>query len=191
MLLTIIGMGIDSEGFASQMPAPLLQPPRIAMRRVALIAFLMLFPALIAMSQTPSAARKACPVTPAPQTPFTPKGALSQPGGAFFFGTPTLSVLLSHSWTQSQSVRWFSDDAAVPAPVNLKITGRRLDPDVAFVADPNLRDSAPKFSQGPAVATRGNLMLSTVVFPTAGCWEITARMNDAELRFVTYIAPTR
>ena len=160
------------------------------MRRIGIIASLTLVTAHIAMSQTPNAARSACPVTPAPQTPFTPKGASPQRGpGAFFFGTPGLSVFLNHSWSVRQSVRWFSDDAPVPAPVNLKITGRRLDPDVAFVADPNLRDSAPKFSEGPNVAARGNLMLSTVVFPTSGCWEITARLNDSEIRFVTFIAP--
>jgi hypothetical protein len=160
------------------------------MRRIALIVSLMFFTAHIALAQTPNAARSTCPVTPAPQTPFMPTGALPQRGGgAFFFGTPKLSVYLNHSWSVRQSVRWFSDDAPVPAPVNLKITGRRLDPDVAFLADPNLRDSVPKFSEGPGVAARGNLMLSTVVFPTPGCWEITARMNDTELRFVTYIAP--
>jgi len=158
------------------------------MRRIAVVASLMFFTA-IALSQTPNWIPSSCPVTPAPQTPFTPTGASPQPGRTFFFGTPKLSVYLNHSWSVRQSVRWFSDDAPVPAPVNLKITGRRLDPDVAFLADPNLRDSVPKFSEGPVVAARGNLMLSTVVFPTSGCWEITARMNDTELRFVTYIAP--
>jgi hypothetical protein len=155
------------------------------------VASLLLLTAHIALSQTPNAARSSCPMTPAPQIPFTPKGALPQARGAFFVGTPKLSVLLNHSWSVRQSVRWFSDDAPVPAPVNLKITGRRLDPDVAFLADPNLRDSVPKFFEGPGVAARGNLMLSTVEFPTSGCWEITARMNDTELRFVTYVAPTQ
>jgi hypothetical protein len=162
------------------------------MKSMIVIASMMLFTAHIALSQTPNAARSSCPVTPAPQAPFTPTGASPQRGtGSFFFGTPKLSVLLNHLWALRQSVRWFSDDAAVPAPVNLKITGRRLDPDVAFMADPNLRDSVPKFSEGPGVAARGNLMLSTVVFPTPGCWEITARMNDTELRFVIEIAPTQ
>ena len=150
----------------------------------------MLFTTHIALTQTPNAARSNCAMTPAPQTPFTPTGANPQRQSlsSFFLGTAKLSLLLTHQWSTRQSVLWFSDDASFPAPVNLKITGRRLDPDVAFLADPNLRDSAPKFSEGPRVA-RGNLMLSTVVFPTAGCWEITALMNDTELRFVTYIAP--
>jgi len=160
------------------------------MKSMAVLASLMLLAADIALSQTPNAVRSTCSVTPAPQTPFTPTGGSPQRGtGAYFFGTPKLSVLLNHSWSLRQSVRWFSDDAAVPMPVNLKITGRRLDPDVAFLADPSLRESVPKFSEGPNVAARGNLMLSTVVFPTPGCWEITARMNDTEVRFVTYIAP--
>jgi hypothetical protein len=166
---------------------------RMKSRRIAVIVSLMLFTAHIALSQTPNAARSRCPMTPAPQTPFTPTGANPQRGsGPFFFGTPKLSVLLTHSWTVHQpSVRWFSDDVPVPRPINLKITGRRLDPDVAAVVaqNQNLPDSGPKFFDGPSVATRGNLILSGLDFPSPGCWEITARLNDTELRFVTYVAP--
>ena len=79
-------------------------------------------------------------------------------------------------------------DVPVPTPINLKITGRRLDPDVAYVAAQYLPDSGPKFFQGPSVATRGNLILSGLDFPSRGCWEITARLDDTELRFVTYVA---
>ena len=71
----------------------------------------------------------------------------------------------------------------------MKITGRRLDPDVAYVAGQNLPDSGPKFFQGPSVGGRGNLILAGLDFPSPGCWEITARLNDTELRFVTYVAP--
>ena len=164
---------------------------RMKLKRVAVIASLMLFAAHIALPQTPNAARSSCPMTLAPQTPFTPTGANPQPrgSGSFFFGTPKLSVLLTHSWTVHQmSVRWFSDDVPVPTPINLKITGRRLDPDVAYVAAQYLPDSGPKFFQGPSVATRGNLILSGLDFPSPGCWEITARLDDTELRFVTYVA---
>jgi hypothetical protein len=157
---------------------------------IAVIASLMLFTAHIALSQTPNAARSSCPMTPAPQTPFVPTGAAppAKASGSFFFGTPKLSVLLTHSWTVNQmSVRWFSDDAHA-TPFNMTITGRRLDPDVSYVAssNANLLDSAPKFSQGPS-RTQGNLILSAIDFRTPGCWEITARLNDTELRFVTYV----
>jgi hypothetical protein len=159
---------------------------------IAVIVSLMLFAAHIVLSQTPNAARSSCPMTPAPQPPFTPTGANPQRGsGQFFFGTPKLSVLLTHSWTVRQmSVRWFSDDVPIPRPINLKIAGRRLDPDVAYVVaqNQNLPDSGPKFFEGPSVAARGNLILSALDFPSPGCWEITARLNDTELRFVTYIA---
>jgi hypothetical protein len=154
--------------------------------RIAAIASLILFTSLIALAQHPSDARSKCDMTAAPQTPFTPKGAQPPARGTFFFGTPKLSVLLNHSWSIRQSVRWFSDDAPSARSV-LKITGRRLDPDVSFLADPNLRESTPKFVEGPALTAQGMGLLSTVAFPTAGCWEITARMNDTELRFVTYI----
>lgn len=103
--------------------------------------------------------------------------------------------MLELPWRVQQSTRWFSDDIKRPAPVNLKITGRRLDPDVAFIADPRLRDSAPKFSEGPTIAggrdatgpVKVEFALATIKFPTSGCWEITARLNETELRFVTYV----
>jgi hypothetical protein len=156
---------------------------------MAVTASLMFFTAHIALSQTPNAAPSSCPMTPAPKTPFTPTGAMPQRGsGSFFFGTPKLSVLLTHSWTVHQmSVRWYSDDAPIPKPINLKITGRRLDPDVAYVVAQNIQDSGPKFSSGPS-PTRGNLILSGLEFPSPGCWEITASLNGTELRFVTYVA---
>jgi hypothetical protein len=168
--------------------------------RAAAIGSLILFAVQTALPQTQNAAqqqqsaqelkakRDSCPVTRVPQPLFTPKGSeLEQNEFHFYFGTPKLSVLLTQIWTVRQQVRWFSDDAPSVGPVNLKITGRRLDPDVAFSANPNLRDSAPTFIQNPTITTRKTLMLSSVAFPTAGCWEITARMNDTELRFVTYI----
>jgi hypothetical protein len=165
------------------------------LRRIAVVASLMLFAVNTALTQTPNAERSRCPMTPAPQTPFTPTGANPQRvSGQFFFGTPKLSVLLTHSWTVHQaSVRWFSDDFPAPRPINLRITGRRLDPDVASVViqNQNLPDSGPKFFEGPSVASRGNLILSGLDFPSPGCWEITARLNETELRFVTFVAQIR
>ena len=166
------------------------------------IVTLVVFTARTALTQTQNAApqqqaaqeldakRKGCPTTRAPQPLFTPKGSdarLKQSDSQFFFGTPKLSVLLTQNWTVHQQVRWFSDDAHA-TPFNMTITGRRLDPDVSYAASSNAnpQDSAPKFSQAPG-RTDGNLILSTVDFRTPGCWEITARLNDTELRFVTYV----
>jgi hypothetical protein len=147
---------------------------------------LMFFPFRLALAQTPNAARDKCPVTTAPQTPFVPSGAAPPVKGAFFFGTAKLAVLLNQTWTVRQvNSRWFSDDAhATPPPLNMKLTGRRLNPDVAYVANPN--PPGPRFAQGPSI-TRGTLILGSIEFPSIGCWEVTARLNDTELRFVVYI----
>lgn len=149
---------------------------------------LMFLSVSVAPSQTLDSARSRCAETPSTQPPFTPTGANPASRGSRFFGTAKLSVLLNTPWSVHQrSVRWFSDDAQSPAPVNLQVTGHRLDPDVTFMADPKLRDSAPKFTERPAVASRGYLILSSIEFPTPGCWEITARMNATELRFIAYV----
>jgi hypothetical protein len=95
---------------------------------------------------------------------------------------------LHHPWSVNETkIPWFSDDAHFSTPVNIKVTGRRLD-----------GDAAPPESEGPniAQARRGDpfagpggidFMGSSMKFPIPGCGEITARMNDTELRFVTYV----
>jgi len=108
---------------------------------------------------------------------------------SFFFGTPKLAVLLNHPWSLHQNIRWFSDDVHVPAPVNMKVTGRRVGAltvsEMALGVDSDAL--APKTTSGPSVGRKQDgttVILSTMEFPTAGCWEITARLNETELRFV-------
>ena len=105
--------------------------------------------------------------------------------GWFFFGTPKLSLYLHHPWSVHETkIPWFSDDAHFPTPVNMKVTGRRLD-----------GHASPPKSHGPHIAQSRDrfgrpgidFITSSMEFPTPGCWEITARMNDTELRFVTYV----
>src|SRR5262249_50416323 len=135
--------------------------------------------------------RPSCPETPKPQPPFTPTGADPRNNGpsSFFFGTPKLSVLLRHPWSLHENIRWFSDDVHFPTPVNMKVTGRRVG---ALTVDEMARSVdvdalTPKTTSGPAVGRTkdgATVILSSMEFPTSGCWEITARMNEAELRFV-------
>lgn len=57
---------------------------------------------------------------------------------------------------------------------NLAITGRRLD----GAAEPLQAFIQPGYT---------NFQPSAIVFPTAGCWEVTGAVGDARLTFVTLV----
>jgi hypothetical protein len=83
----------------------------------------------------------------------------------------------------TQKIMWWSDkfvlkDENEPA---LVVSGRRLD-----------AEAPPLKSYGATNAFAddiGEAMLTSVDFPTLGCWEITGRYKEAELTFVVWIAP--
>jgi hypothetical protein len=152
------------------------------------LGVLALIPVHVAQSQTANSS-SICPVTQAPQPPFTPTGVERQQRSGFYFGTPKLSILLVGSWyEQMNKIVWLSDDVRFPRQVDLKVTGRRLDGD----APP------PKF-EGPHVARAldpsgqpkpgHDFITSSIKFPAPGCWEITAQMNGTKLTFVTDVLP--
>lgn len=61
----------------------------------------------------------------------------------------------------------------------LTIEGRRLDADAPPDAPP-LRAQIPDgYGQ--------RFQASGIIFPTEGCWEVTARSGDAELTFITKV----
>lgn len=61
-------------------------------------------------------------------------------------------------------------------PGQLKIEGRRLDADA-----PPLRADIPE-GYGPK-----GFQAVGLIFPTVGCWEVTGRLGDEELKFVTWV----
>jgi hypothetical protein len=61
-------------------------------------------------------------------------------------------------------------------PGQLRITGRRLD-----AAAPPLRADIPG-GYGPT-----GFQATGVIFPTEGCWEVTGRVGDSTLTFVTFV----
>jgi hypothetical protein len=63
-------------------------------------------------------------------------------------------------------------------PGTLTIDGRRLD-----APAPPLRASVPE-----GYGSTG-FQVSGIIFPTEGCWEITGRVGDASLTFVTLVIP--
>jgi hypothetical protein len=60
----------------------------------------------------------------------------------------------------------------------LRLSGRRLD----AAAPPLKSDFVPAIGRG--------FQPSYVIFPTAGCWEVTAKANGSELTFVTKVVKT-
>ena len=62
-----------------------------------------------------------------------------------------------------------------PANTELTIAARRLD------------GEAPQLSVGPAAPYRTAYIAIGVVFPAAGCWEVTATAGDSKLTFVTRV----
>lgn len=152
----------------------------------AVFAILALVPAQPAPSQTPNDARSKCPQTPGP------------------IGTPQLSARPQQPrWVSNgrNVVRWFSDIDPFPAAVSLKVTGHRLG--TLTVPEMALGDAlVPKFSEPPVnaqwksksmpnIKQGTRFILSALEFPTPGCWEIAARLNDSELRFVIYVEQGR
>lgn len=86
-------------------------------------------------------------------------------------------------WVQPQSWRVGDEGNKViwikPAGFNLNVSGRRLD-----APAPPLRVSSP-------CCYPTGFQVTGVIFPTAGCWEITATAGSSELRFVTEVAKNK
>jgi hypothetical protein len=61
----------------------------------------------------------------------------------------------------------------------LSVSGRRLD-----------GDAGPLRSELAAGFTGAHFQPSYLIFPTQGCWEVTAKANDSELTFVTKVVKT-
>ncbi len=134
-------------------------------------------------------AATACPVTRAPELPFTPPAPWpAQPPtpGQFWFGDDGLWTALpaDGNWRQlalGEKFWWWSAafDVAEDATPDLTVTARRLDGD------------APVFQASPA--TNGYhdsfhwAMLMGVQLPSPGCWEFTGHYKDSLLSFVLWV----
>jgi hypothetical protein len=135
---------------------------------------------------TKSADRYFVPSAPHPAKPFA---------GGFWFGSDKLWTALPESGTwklghytandptfRQKLTFWREgyDPHAEPQP-NLTVTGKRID----AVAAPLQTDG-----KGNGSWTKDDQFIMTGInFPTAGCWEITGRYGDDELRFVVWVSP--
>lgn len=130
----------------------------------------------------------ACLTTLPPNPPFTPPAPYSTNAGqGFWYGTDALWVRLPVSldgtrkgvaiklFVASRGYNWRTD----PQP-HLVITGKRLDGDAPAIA------IAGGTNAGSGDTVR---MLIGVVFPTEGCWEVTAYHSGHALTFVMSVEP--
>ncbi len=115
-----------------------------------------------------------CPVTtPITITPPDSKYRDPLPRGAYYASADEMVLVPAEEWGQgSRKILWIK-----PLGSRLTVQGRRLD-----------GDAAPLWANIP-IGYAGDFQASTVIIPTAGCWEIVARANESELRFVLVIAP--
>jgi hypothetical protein len=133
----------------------------------------------------------ACPVTVRADRTFAEPSPSS--ASRFWYGDEALAVLLGTGGTWRGMGRehryrnklfWWRqgfDGTTEPQPA-LAVTGRRLD------------GGAPPASISPATSARhadfgGWAMLTTVEFPTGGCWELTGEYRGARSRFVVLVLP--
>ena len=114
----------------------------------------------------------------------------------FYFGTPKLSVFVLNSPIgRGEKIALFSegyDWSADPGP-NLSLSLKRLDAPAPVLANnddgnpypPNGSNIVGFFPASGAYSPEsGSFIMSGVNFPSAGCWEITARFKGEELKII-------
>lgn len=148
-----------------------------------------------ALSVSASYGAAACAVPAPPRQVFVPPPPFdaSPYPGSFYFGSDNLWTVLPENGTwgtqhdrptyDRRKIAWFSKNFSRPGQeVNLKVEARKLDGGDTLIH--------------PSRATNGFLperqeafMLSSIEFPSTGCWEISAHYGASGLRFVVWVTP--
>lgn len=152
--------------------------------------------ATVSSEIVPKEPPKDCPLTVPQEPAFVPPSPYDTLGWEeyFWFGSASLwtSIPQNGIWEglpfslsvgYGQKVFWWRDGyvwTEEPEP-NLVVTGERLD-----AKAPPLRSSKATNAYAGDI---GSAMLVGVDFPTAGCWKVTGKYNDAELSFVVWVTP--
>ena len=145
--------------------------------------------------QLPLVAPASCPVTTPPTIPFIPPSpfptAISD--NSFWIGTEKLWIGLrkenvwgwgprapGHENDLTSKTFWMSKDFHYDKeyPPGLTVTGRRLDGPAPPLRTMRTTNAFP----GPTAA-----MLSGVIVPVPGCWEITGDYKGERLSFVVWV----
>jgi hypothetical protein len=152
----------------------MLRPSMVS--RVALFTLSLLSVAILSASKH---APTSCPVTKG--NGYTPAG---EPAGPDRYGTRALSTILYGTLefrpggagfvlpdgSLKMKWPWWKEKEG-----NLTITGRRLD------------GSAPPLRADVAGSDGYEMVPTYIIFPTTGCWEVTGKVGNATLTFVTRV----
>ena len=132
------------------------------------------------------------PVTPTAACPVTEPAWLSPPDDAAVSGSPEpgyyfvnqgRSMWASAWWTGQEESYLRAGDEGVkvgwfrPAGATLEITGQRLD------------GPAPPLEAHAPCCYPTRFQATGLVFPSAGCWQVTGRAAGSELSFVVMVEP--
>ena len=133
-----------------------------------------------------------CPAT-TQQSVFVPPDTYpSPPSSGFYLGTNALWTIVTRDpavwralpkWPAGyrQKIFWFTTNIDNPN-LALTVSGRRLDGNNSFQSSEANRGQSNDL---------GRFIVSGVVIPAAGCWEITGRLSDgksqSQLQFVVWV----
>jgi hypothetical protein len=141
-------------------------------------------PEELGQQQEDDPAARACPLTePVWAKPPDDPAVQGSPEFGYYFMNADRSMWASAWWTGQEDyplrvsqegikVGWFR-----PAGAALEITGQRLDA------------SAPPLEAHIPCCYPTRFQATGLIFPTKGCWEITATAADSELAFVVWVEP--
>jgi hypothetical protein len=145
------------------------------------LIFFVLLGAILAACKTPPAA---CPVTePVWAKPPEDTAVSGPPEYGYYFVNEDRSIWASAWWTDQEEYNLFAGEEGIklgwfrPAGADLVIIGRRLD-----------GESPPLEAHAPCCyPTR--FQASGLVFPTPGCWEISATAGERDMDFIVRVEP--
>ena len=133
---------------------------------------------------TASIAEAVCPVTePAWVKPPEDEAIPDPPVFGYYFANQDQSILASAGWIEMDEVYLRAGKEGIkigwfrPAGATLEISGERLDA------------PAPPLAAHVPCCYPTHFQSSGLVFPTEGCWQITAKAADSELTFVVEVEP--
>jgi hypothetical protein len=69
----------------------------------------------------------------------------------------------------------------------IPIPNRYSNSDIGNLSDMEVSDARPRRSEIAAGFVGAHFQPSYLIFPSPGCWEITARANGSEMSFVTRV----
>jgi hypothetical protein len=153
-------------------------------RALTIFLFLSVLVACTSAPPAESTSASTCPLTePVWDKPPDDSAVQGSPGYGYYFVNEDRSIWASAWWTEQEEyhlrvseegvkVGWFR-----PAGAALVITGQRID-----------AQAAPLEAHVPCCyPTR--FQATGLIFPTEGCWEVTAKAAESALSFVVWVEP--